>query len=76
MASNTHNRKNQAQGDGEMNHLEAVEQRLKEAGCLELHYSVLDCMAEKKDWRQCQGQVTDFKNCYTSFKQKEKSRNK
>jgi len=47
-----------------------VERMLKKTGCLEKHYSVLECIAETKDWRQCQKQVQDFKECMDIHKKK------
>merc|ERR1712150_170591 len=40
-----------------------VEKMIKKSGCLELHWSVQECMAETKDWRKCQDQVTAFRKC-------------
>ncbi|KAL3874988.1 hypothetical protein ACJMK2_037933 [Sinanodonta woodiana] len=40
-----------------------VEKMLKKSGCLELHYAVQECIADKKDWRQCQGEVQKFRQC-------------
>ncbi|XP_026318502.1 cytochrome c oxidase assembly factor 4 homolog, mitochondrial [Hyposmocoma kahamanoa] len=48
-----------------------VESMLKKAGCLELHYKVQECIATTKDWRKCQSEVNDFKDCITKHKQEE-----
>ena len=40
-----------------------VDKMLKKAGCAEQHYKVQECMADTKDWRQCQHLVKDFKTC-------------
>jgi len=45
-----------------------VERMLKKTGCLEKHYSVQECIAETKDWRQCQKQVADFRACIENSK--------
>lgn len=34
-----------------------VESMIKKTGCLPLHYAVIDCMADHRDWRKCQPQV-------------------
>jgi cytochrome c oxidase assembly factor 4 len=59
---NPHNRSINKASDNEED-LDPVEAMLKASGCLELHYSVQECMAEHKDWRRCQTQVQDFKKC-------------
>ncbi|XP_045489679.1 cytochrome c oxidase assembly factor 4 homolog, mitochondrial [Pieris rapae] len=48
-----------------------VETMLKKAGCLDLHYKVQECINTTKDWRQCQTEVNDFKDCITRHKQEE-----
>ncbi|CAG4959149.1 cytochrome c oxidase assembly factor 4 homolog, mitochondrial [Colias croceus] len=48
-----------------------VETMLKKAGCLDLHYKVQECIATTKDWRQCQTEVNDFRDCITKHKQEE-----
>jgi cytochrome c oxidase assembly factor 4 len=40
-----------------------VEAMINKTGCLQLHYAVQECMGEKKDWRQCQKEVTEFRKC-------------
>jgi len=37
--------------------------RIKKSGCGDLHYALLDCMDEHKDWRKCQEHVKAFKAC-------------
>ena len=34
-----------------------VESMIKKTGCLDLHYALIDCMADHRDWRKCQPQV-------------------
>ncbi|XP_045456822.1 cytochrome c oxidase assembly factor 4 homolog, mitochondrial [Melitaea cinxia] len=51
-----------------------VESMLKKAGCLDLHYKVQECINTTKDWRKCQTEVNDFKDCITKHKQEEMSR--
>ncbi|KAM3958642.1 uncharacterized protein ACR2FA_007286 [Aphomia sociella] len=53
-----------------------VESMLKRTGCLELHYKVQECIATTKDWRMCQSQVNEFKNCINKHKQLEMSKTK
>ncbi|KAK7505539.1 hypothetical protein BaRGS_00003284 [Batillaria attramentaria] len=40
-----------------------VENMISKTGCLQLHYAVQECMAEHQDWRKCQNQVVQFKQC-------------
>ncbi|CAG7725106.1 unnamed protein product [Allacma fusca] len=47
-----------------------VELMLKRTGCLEKHYSVLECISETKDWRLCQQVVAEFRQCMDAYKQK------
>ncbi|XP_034838190.1 cytochrome c oxidase assembly factor 4 homolog, mitochondrial [Maniola hyperantus] len=51
-----------------------VESMLKKAGCLDLHYKVQECINTTRDWRKCQGEVNDFKDCITRHKQAEMTR--
>ncbi|XP_018904246.1 uncharacterized protein [Bemisia tabaci] len=44
-----------------------VEKMLKQAGCLELHYKIQMCIADTKDWRKCQNEVKDFKECMEKY---------
>ncbi|XP_067628501.1 cytochrome c oxidase assembly factor 4 homolog, mitochondrial [Eurosta solidaginis] len=44
-----------------------VELMLKKTGCIELHYKVQECIAERGDWRRCQGVVKDFKQCMQKY---------
>ncbi|XP_053623028.1 cytochrome c oxidase assembly factor 4 homolog, mitochondrial [Plodia interpunctella] len=46
-----------------------VEAKLKKAGCLELHYKVQECIATTKDWRKCQNEVNEFRDCINRHKQ-------
>ncbi|KAJ1345767.1 Cytochrome oxidase assembly factor 4 [Parelaphostrongylus tenuis] len=40
-----------------------VEVLIRRTGCWDQHIAVVDCMGEKGDWRQCQVQVQQFKEC-------------
>ena len=40
--------------------------------CSELNEKVLLCYTEKKDWRACQKEVLEFKECFVKSKQLEK----
>ncbi|XP_026461804.1 cytochrome c oxidase assembly factor 4 homolog, mitochondrial [Ctenocephalides felis] len=55
-----------------------VETMLKKTGCIDLHYKVQECIAEKQDWRKCQDVVQNFKACMQAYttKQTEKYANK
>lgn len=44
-----------------------VDAMLKRTGCLHLHHRVQECMAETKDWRQCQDVVKEFKHCMQKY---------
>ncbi|KAH9520020.1 hypothetical protein Btru_071485 [Bulinus truncatus] len=43
--------------------VDPVEAMINKTGCLQLHYAVQECIGEKKDWRQCQKEVTEFRKC-------------
>ncbi|EEB15904.1 predicted protein [Pediculus humanus corporis] len=45
-----------------------LEKLMKRTGCLELHYKIQECIAEKQDWRKCQTEVHDFKKCMDEYK--------
>ncbi|KOB68605.1 Coiled-coil-helix-coiled-coil-helix domain-containing protein 8 [Operophtera brumata] len=51
-----------------------VENMLKKTGCIELHYKVQECIATTKDWRKCQTEVNDFKECINKHKQDENAK--
>ncbi|CAI4231510.1 unnamed protein product [Auanema sp. JU1783] len=40
-----------------------VESLIRRSGCWDNHMGVVECMSEKGDWRQCQTQLTSFKEC-------------
>lgn len=66
MASASPHSRDRPNFDGE----DKIEKTLKEMGCLDLHYAVLDCFFETKDWRKCQKQVSEFKQCYQAGRAK------
>lgn len=43
--------------------MDPIEAKLKRMGCLEKHWAVMECHADTKDWRLCQKQVLDFREC-------------
>lgn len=47
-----------------------VDKLLKKTGCTELHYKVQECIAEKRDWRQCQEEVKNFRICMDNYNKK------
>uniref|UniRef100_A0A914WXE8 CHCH domain-containing protein n=1 Tax=Plectus sambesii TaxID=2011161 RepID=A0A914WXE8_9BILA len=47
-----------------------VESMIKKTGCLPLHYAVIDCMADHRDWRKCQPQVKEFQACVNEHQKK------
>jgi cytochrome c oxidase assembly factor 4 len=53
------------------NQAETIVEKLTKIGCLKEHYQVQDCFFEKKDWRQCQTEIKEFKNCLDKNKRKE-----
>ncbi|KAF7992106.1 hypothetical protein HCN44_001431 [Aphidius gifuensis] len=52
--------------------VDPVEQMLKKTGCIDLHYQVLECNSEKKDWRLCKKEVQEFKACMTKYQEQQK----
>lgn len=40
-----------------------LDELLNKTNCAHLHYKVQDCIATTKDWRKCQAEVKEFKNC-------------
>ena len=43
---------------------ERIDHMLKEAGCLELHYKVENCVnSTRGDWRKCQEELKSLKSC-------------
>ncbi|CAL1528647.1 unnamed protein product [Lymnaea stagnalis] len=40
-----------------------VDAMINKTGCLKLHYAVQECIGEKRDWRLCQNEVTEFRKC-------------
>ena len=49
---------------------ETIVEKLTKVGCLESHYKVQDSFFEKKDWRQCQGEIKEFKKCLDESKKR------
>ena len=44
-----------------------VDAAIRKTGCLELHYNVMECMAEHHDWRKCKNPVAEFKTCIDNY---------
>lgn len=49
---------NQAKDD-----VDLLDELLNKTNCANLHYKVQDCIATTKDWRKCQVEVKEFKEC-------------
>lgn len=49
--------------DEEEEDQDPVEAMINRTGCLKLHYAVQECFGEKRDWRECQKEVTEFRKC-------------
>ncbi|KAM7443688.1 Cytochrome oxidase assembly factor4 [Porites harrisoni] len=47
--------------------------RIQKSGCADLHYALLDCFQEHKDWRKCQDHVKAFKECIDQQNKQKKS---
>ncbi|CAH3197614.1 unnamed protein product [Porites evermanni] len=47
--------------------------RIQKSGCADLHYALLDCFQEHKDWRKCQDHVKAFKDCIDQQNKQKKS---
>ena len=64
MSADPHNRmKHKEKSEDDDDEEDHVEKMLKKAGCAKEHYAVQECMAETKDWRQCQEHVKTFQKC-------------
>lgn len=46
--------------------MDPVDAKLKKMGCLEKHWAVQECFADTKDWRKCQHEVKQFRDCINS----------
>ncbi|VDM56072.1 unnamed protein product [Angiostrongylus costaricensis] len=62
-------------GSGYLREEDPVEVLIRRTGCWEQHIAVVDCMGEKGDWRQCQVQVQQFKECMKKTSLGSKERN-
>uniref|UniRef100_A0A7E4W4W2 CHCH domain-containing protein n=1 Tax=Panagrellus redivivus TaxID=6233 RepID=A0A7E4W4W2_PANRE len=47
-----------------------VERLIKDSGCWDGHISVVDCMSEQNDWRKCQRELHEFRECMTANRKK------
>lgn len=52
-----------------------VEKMIRDSGCWDHHIAVVDCMSEKKDWRQCQEVLTSFRICMVDNRKKKAEEN-
>lgn len=43
--------------------VDLLEELLNKTNCAHLHYKVQDCIASTKDWRKCQVELKEFKEC-------------
>lgn len=54
----------------EKEEFDLVDNMIKKTGCAELLYQVQLCVAETRDWRQCQSKVKDFQACIEENKRR------
>jgi len=47
--------------------VDPVDEMIKRTGCTEQHNAVQDCIFDHKDWRKCQAEVKNFKDCYDIY---------
>lgn len=40
-----------------------VERMIRASGCWDAHVAMGECMAEARDWRKCQREVKQFREC-------------
>ncbi|CAB3368163.1 Hypothetical predicted protein [Cloeon dipterum] len=52
-----------------------VEGMLKKTGCIQLHHKIQDCIVFKQDWRQCQKEVQEFRECMAEYTKKQQEHN-
>ena len=54
---------------------DAYELMLERSGCIKEHYALQDCFFDKgRDWRVCQEQMREFRECMTRNNKAEKSK--
>ncbi|KAI0233688.1 hypothetical protein LSAT2_016090 [Lamellibrachia satsuma] len=46
---------------------------IRKTGCIELHHELQECMADNKDWRQCQSKVVAFRKCMSDYHTKQQT---
>jgi cytochrome c oxidase assembly factor 4 len=50
-------------GEGEEDREDPFNVALRKTGCEALHYKLQDCFLEHRDWRKCQEEVKEFRQC-------------
>uniref|UniRef100_A0AC35FWS5 CHCH domain-containing protein n=1 Tax=Panagrolaimus sp. PS1159 TaxID=55785 RepID=A0AC35FWS5_9BILA len=40
-----------------------VEKLIRDSGCWDQHLATVECMSDKEDWRKCQEELNNFRNC-------------
>ncbi|GIY12278.1 hypothetical protein CDAR_16181 [Caerostris darwini] len=63
----------QTRPNAEDNSLDAMDKFINESGCADFHFKLQECFADTKDWRKCQKEVRDFRNCVNETNMKNKS---
>jgi len=63
-----HNRARHVNKEDDNEDEDPVDKMMEKIGCGEQHYQVQLCMMENKDWRKCQDQVKNFKDCVEASK--------
>ncbi|CAH1264367.1 COA4 [Branchiostoma lanceolatum] len=47
-----------------------IDKLVNASGCADQHFALLDCMAEKQDWRKCQEETKKFRLCMAEAQKK------
>ncbi|KAL7071664.1 hypothetical protein ACQ4LE_009378 [Meloidogyne hapla] len=50
--------------------IDLVEKSLRANGCWETHLILSECVADKRDWRACQGEVKALQDCMKKANEK------
>lgn len=70
MASHKERREQQSEEEKDL-----YETLIENSGCSKFHFALQDCYFENNDWRKCQKEMTEFRQCMNEHN-KQRSREK
>lgn len=55
-------------GHGQEEEVDEWEERVERSSCAKFHYALQECYSTHGDWRQCQREMAEFRECMDAQK--------